>query len=230
VVKVQAEAAAFSQMERALLSDPDGWFRRESLDVVERLDQIEDRDRWTPGKDAISFAQLVLHTEPLRLTEWWDLDPSSIPDRRHTVPRVLFHFLPYEFSGEVVNGGGRLAWRPTLVLGRVANLVLRPTLDFRRGQRVFFQSLGAGLLLRVPKALLTGVELVPAVVTTRLHDGRPIGDATWGAELGLYLFAGKLRLGFGTSDWRGGADALTLRIGLSDLNGLLYWGARFVRN
>ena len=53
-------------------------------------------------------------------------------------------------------------------------------------------------------------------------------SCTFGAEVGAYFLAGKLRLGAGVDRFAGAGqlDSWIAQVGIADINGLIYWGVR----
>ena len=168
---------------------------------------------------------MVLETEPLRPVTPLDLDPSSIPDRRLTPARLLFHLLPYEVSGDFVHSGWRVTYRPTFgpESGQLALITPISPWVWQRSTHQTFQSIGAGLFYAIDSLLLTGVEAFPKVQCTWFAE-----SCTFGAEVGAYFIAGKLRLGAGVDRFAGAGqlDSWIAQVGIADINGLIYWGVR----
>jgi predicted acylesterase/phospholipase RssA len=210
--------------EREFLRSPDNWLRNAEIDAAERLDQIEHTDGYALGEHLTAGAQMVLETEPLRPLAPFDLDPSSIPDRRLTPARVLFHLLPYEVSGDFIHSGWRVAYRPTFALGEALALIapLSPW-TWQRSTHQTFQSAGLGLFLATDFVALTGVEAFGNVQCAWLAE-----RCTLGGEVGVYLLAGKIRVGAGVNKFTdlGWPDGWTVQTGIADINGLVYWMLR----
>ena len=244
-LKVFAAAAAAAKLpledyftdvsEQELLDDPDQWFGTVNLDVVERISQIEELDDYVLGRRVSALAQMALHSEPQRPLTPWDLDPSSVPDRRFTVWRGLAHLLPVQISGDFVSAGWDIAWRPTFApwapgFSAAALVVPLSPLRWRRNTGEFFQYAGLGLLVPLPNVLVTGLEVIPARAQFKLQEGKSTWqNATVGFDVGAYLLAGKLRLSVGMDDYAGGdwKKLLNIKLGIADINGLLYWASRF---
>lgn len=210
--------------ERGFLRHPDRWLRNAEIDAAERLDQIEHIDGYPLGEHVTAAAQMVLETEPLRPITPADLDPSSIPDRRLTPTRLLFHLLPYEVSGDFVHSGWRVAYRPTFGPegGQLALITPISPWIWQRSTHQTFQSAGAGLFFAPDTLLVTGLEAFGKVRCAWF------GSCTPGAEVGAYFLAGKLRLGAGVDDFSGvrRLQSWIVQVGIADINGLLYWGVR----
>ena len=210
--------------EREFLRRPDKWLGNAEIDAAERLDQIEHTDDYALGEHLTAGAQMVLETEPLRPLAPLDLDPSSIPDRRLTPPRVLFHLLPYEVSGDFVHSGWRVAYRPTFAL--IDDLALITPLSpwiWQRSTHQTFQSAGLGLFWATSFVALTGVEAFSRLQCSWLAE-----RCTVGGEAGVFLLAGKIRVGAGVdklTDLKWPA-AWTVQAGIADINGLVYWMLR----
>jgi len=211
--------------ERGFLRRPDKWLQNAEIDAAERLDQIEHIDGYPLGEHLTAGAQMVLETEPLRPLTPLDLDPSSIPDRRLTPARLLFHLLPYEVSGDFVHSGWRVTYRPTFgpESGQLALITPISPWIWQRSTHQTFQSVGAGLFYAIDSLLLTGVEAFPKVQCAWFAEG-----CTFGAEVGAYFIAGKLRLGAGVDRFAGAGqlDSWIAQVGIADINGLIYWGVR----
>jgi predicted acylesterase/phospholipase RssA len=210
--------------EREFLRSPDKWLRNAEIDAAERLDQIEHTDDYALGEHLTAGAQMILETEPLRPLAPLDLDPSSIPDRRLTPARVLFHLLPYEVSGDFVHSGWRVAYRPTFAL--IDDLALITPLSpwiWQRSTHQTFQSAGLGLFWAASFVALTGVEAFGNV-----QCSWPAAHCALGGEVGVYLLAGKIRVGAGVNNFAelGWPDGWTVQTGLADINGLVYWMLR----
>jgi len=210
--------------EREFLRRPDKWLGNAEIDAAERLDQIEHTDGYALGEDLTAGAQMVLATEPLRPLTAFDLDPSSIPDRRLTPTRVLFHLLPYEVSGDFVHSGWRVAYRPTFALGDELALItpLSPW-TWQRSTHQTFQSAGLGLLWATSFVALTGVEAFSRLQCSWLAE-----RCTLGGEVGIFLLAGKIRVGAGVDKFTDltWPAAWTVQAGIADINGLVYWMLR----
>ncbi len=210
--------------ERAFLRHPDRWMRNAEIDAAERLDQIEHIDDYPLGEHITAGAQMVLETEPLRPITPLDLDPSSIPDRRFTPTRLLFHLLPYEVSGDFVHSGWRATYRPTFGPEGGALALITPISPWiwQRSTQQTFQSVGVGLFVPIDTLLVTGVEAFGKVQCAWFESCTP------GAEVGAYFLAGKLRLGAGLDDFSGARHLASwiAQVGIADINGLLYWGVR----
>jgi hypothetical protein len=212
--------------EYAFMRAPGKWLRDTEMDAAERLDQIERNDGYSLGQHLTATAQMIVHTEPLRPLAVLDLDPSSIPDRRHTFARALMHLLPYEISGDVLHGGWDVAYRPTFGYApwHLGLIVPISPWIWRRSTSETFQMAGLGLHLAVPRVVVTGFDAF-AKEQCRWWLSKP---CTLGAEAAIYLLAGKLRVA-GSIDAFDNVhfpDTFTIRVGIADINGLLYWGAR----
>lgn len=221
---VNAELYFTDDDERGFLAHPDRWLRNAEIDAAERLDQIEHIDGYPLGEHITAAGQMVLETEPLRPITPVDLDPSSIPDRRLTPTRLLFHLLPYEVSGDFVHSGWRIAYRPTFGPegGQLALITPISPWIWQRSTHQTFQSAGAGLFFAADTLLVTGLEAFGKVQCAWFASCTP------GAEVGAYFLAGKLRVGASVDDFPGGRQlqSWTVQVGIADINGLLYWGVR----
>jgi predicted acylesterase/phospholipase RssA len=223
--KVDADRYFTDVDERAFLRRPVKWLRNAEIDAAERLDQIENIDGYPLGEHITALAQMVLQTEPLRPIAPIDLDPSSIPDRRLTTKRLLFHLLPYEISGDVLHSGWDVAYRPTFGPegARFALVLPMSPWTWRRSTHEIFQSAGAGILFAPDFVLWTGLEAFAKAQCQQLKN-----NCTVGGELGVYLLAGKLHVAASIDKlvdvkW---PDTMTINVGLADINGLIYWGLR----
>ncbi len=222
--KVKSDLYFTDADERGFLRRPDKWLQNAEIDAAERLDQIEHIDGYPLGEHLTAGAQMVLETEPLRPLTPIDLDPSSIPDRRLTPVRLLFHLLPYEVSGDFVHSGWRVSYRPTFgpESGQLALITPISPWIWQRSTHQTFQSVGVGLFYAIDSLLLTGVEAFPKVQCAWFES------CTVGAEVGAYFIAGKLRLGAGVDRFAGAGqlDSWIAQVGIADINGLIYWGVR----
>jgi hypothetical protein len=223
--KVKSDLYFTDADERGFLRRPDKWLQNAEIDAAERLDQIEHIDGYPLGEHLTAGAQMVLATEPLRPLTPLDLDPSSIPDRRLTPTRLLFHLLPYEVSGDFVHSGWRVTYRPTFgrQSGQLALITPFSPWIWQRSTHQTFQSLGVGLFYAIDSFLLTGVEAFPKVQCLWYAQ-----SCTVGGEVGAYFLAGKLRLGAGVDRFAGAGqlDSWIAQVGIADINGLVYWGVR----
>jgi predicted acylesterase/phospholipase RssA len=225
VAHVKSDLYFIDEDERGFLRRPVKWLRNAEIDAAERLDQIEHIDGYPLGEHLTAGAQMVLETEPLRPLTNIDLDPSSIPDRRFTPTRLLFHLLPYEVSGDFVHSGWSVSYRPTFGPegGQLAFITPLSPWIWQRNTHQTFQSAGAGLFVALDSFLLTGVEAFAKVQCAWF--GERCGA---GGEVGAYFIAGKLRLGGGINSFPDARqlDAWTVNVGIADINGLIYWGVR----
>jgi hypothetical protein len=223
--KVKSDLYFTDADERGFLRRPDKWLQNAEIDAAERLDQIEHIDGYPLGEHLTAGAQMVLETEPLRPLTPLDLDPSSIPDRRLTLTRLLFHLLPYEVSGDFVHSGWRVTYRPTFgsESGQLALITPFSPWIWQRSTHQTFQSIGLGLFYAIDSFLLTGVEAFPKVQCLWYAQ-----SCTLGGEVGAYFLAGKLRLGAGVDRFAGAGqlDSWIAQVGIADINGLIYWGVR----
>ena len=223
--KVKSDLYFTDADERGFLRRPDKWLQNAEIDAAERLDQIEHIDGYPLGEHLTAGAQMVLETEPLRPLTPLDLDPSSIPDRRLTPVRLLFHLLPYEVSGDFVHSGWRVSYRPTFgpESGQLALITPFSPWIWQRSTHQTFQSIGVGLFYAIDSFLLTGVEAFPKVQCLWFAQ-----SCTVGGEVGAYFLAGKLRLGAGVDRFAGAGqlDSWIAQVGIADINGLIYWGVR----
>ena len=82
------------------------------------------------------------------------------------------------------------------------------------------------MLYRNHQPLFAGADL--GLKLSKGVLGVPDYDAVFhvGAELGLRVLGGKVRLSLAMDDFRAGG--ISLGFGLIDLNGLLYWGLRII--
>ena len=152
----------------------------------------------------MAVAQMMLYSEPFRPSKGLDLDPSSIPDRRLTFGRAMAHLLPYSVSGDFLNGGTSVEYRPGYWFVERAGIgvPLSPIIwqSAQGGQMLV--AAGIALLLHFDSVLLPEVQIGPRLTQTweGLRDGA-WGDIRPGAEVAAYLFAGKLRLSVGVDDF-----------------------------
>jgi hypothetical protein len=226
-------AAFFSLDEQALLRDPDRWLRLKGAEAIERLNDIEREDDYSPGKDLTVLGQLVVNSEPVHAPSLVELDPSSVPDN-FTPLRLVSHFLPYWVAGDVYHGGYEIGWRPTFwPLSRLGISFPFTPLVWMRDNATITGAVGSGLILRLQNPAITDIELVPARFayaygkTTHVLDKEP---HAFGGELALYIAAGKLRVSGTLVDWDQWkhGHAWMVHIGLADVNGLIYWAIRLL--
>jgi len=235
----------FSEREVELVDDPGRWFKKTAPDVAERLNSIEWSDGFKIGQHVTATAQMVVHSEPLNVPRTLELDPSSVPDRRWTGARILSHLLPFELAFSERHGGLELSYRPSLFLhdrfALVAPIVpfiwrrgdqTLAFMDRRPGHSLSF-AFGAGTLWRSRNGLFfSGLQLVPWRFFYRWEEHWPdqanLDPSASGGEIGAYFLAGKLHLALGVdrySQFKSFRE-WDLRIGISDLNGLIYWLTR----
>jgi predicted acylesterase/phospholipase RssA len=223
--------AFFSQDERHLLKDPDRWLRLKAAQAMERLNDIEREDDYAFGKDLTVLSQLITNSDPVRAPALVDLDPSSVPDT-FTWLRISTHLLPYYFEGDLLHGGYDIGWRPTVwPLSRLGLALPATPLVWVRGSSRITGAVGGSLVLRLLNPAVTGIEVEPARFPYRYGDLHNVFERTVGGEVTFYLAAGKLRLSVGLNDYAGWRDAQqwTLRFGLADVNGLIYWAIRLLK-
>jgi predicted acylesterase/phospholipase RssA len=211
---------------RALVDDPDAWTRRTARRLVDRSYA---RELASPASPDLARAILVAH----RVGEMWlrgfgsagasphlSLDPSTIPTARigsldrH---RLAAHLLPYRLDLDVARGGVSASWvDPALWLGPRTSLVAEITpisYEARHGS-------ASSSLAVLPKLHVAGLSIgAGPKASLRWRDG----TLTAGAYLRAAAFQQRLSLAIGTDALSGRDRALFFTIGVSDVNGMLFW-------
>jgi hypothetical protein len=223
----------FAPREYRFVRDPDAEMRIALAAAAEREAEIEEQENYQLGTQAMAVAQMLLYSEPFRPSKGVDLDPSSIPDRRLTFGRAAARILPYSVSGDILNGGTSIEYRPGYwFVERVGVGVPLSPIVWQSGQggRMLVAG-GLALLLHLDSVLLPELQLGARFTQTWAGIENASLDVRPGAELAGYLLAGKLRLSVGVDDFAKIADthhAWSIKLGLADLNGLVYWAFRFI--
>jgi len=213
---------------RALVDDPHAWSRRTLRRLVGRS---HERERAKPASPDLAPAILVAH----RVGEMWlrgpagvgpfprlVIDPSTIPPSAHTPSldrrRMIAHLVPYRLDLDVARGGLSASWLdPALWLGPRASVVAELTpisYEAAHGR-------GSSSLALVPKLHVAGLAI----------GAGPKGSVRWsdgstaiGAFLRVGAFQQRLSLAIGTDSLTSGEGRdLFVTIGVSDLNGALFW-------
>jgi hypothetical protein len=213
---------------RALVDDPDAWSRRTLRRLVARS---HERERARPPSPNLAPAILVAH----RVGEMWlrgpagvgpfprlVVDPSTIPPSARTPSldrrRMIAHLVPYRLDLDVARGGLSASWLdPALWLGRRASVVAELTpisYEAAHGR-------GSSSLALVPRLHVAGLAI----------GAGPKGSVRWsdgstaiGAFLRVGAFQQRLSLAIGTDSLTSGEGRdLFVTIGVSDLNGALFW-------
>jgi hypothetical protein len=186
------------------------------------LNQIEVEEKNFLGEQITGTALLLLQTRMANMRLGLDLDPSSIPADQTGAAARVFHLLPYQLSG-AVGRTVQAGWRPTLgVHPNVAfGLPLSVSLDWEGAHAPSRAAhAGAAIIGRTSNFFLTAAEMGPRITASSSQG------FTVGAELGVYLLAGKLRLAAVVDDFGdfgvGQRDPLFITLGVADVNGLLY--------
>jgi hypothetical protein len=182
-----------------------------------------------------------------RSREIVDLDPSTVErlsGGSWTAGRVLAHLLPHYVTWDSVHSRVSIGWEPKLRfpyrlyvpvgadLGYYPHETARPV-DDGTPRSWELRTTVAGVGLDPPVWWMKDVQLGMTVSSSL---ARPFDARSWGLELAAHPLAGKLRVSIGfpqAIDSQGGPNSLAGRfsvvfatIGISDLNGLLYWFGR----
>jgi len=223
----------FAPREYRFVRDPDAEMRIALASAAEREAEIEEQEKYALGTQTMAIAQMMLYSEPFRPSKGLDLDPSSIPDRRLTFARAAARVLPYSVSGDFLNGGTSIEYRPGYwFVERVGVGVPLSPIVWQSGQGgKMMSAAGLAFLLHLDSVALPEVQLGARFTQTwqGISDGSM--NVRPGAELAGYFLAGKLRLSVGVDDFALIADthhAWSVKLGLADLNGLTYWALRFL--
>jgi len=231
----------YSEEERELLADPAAFSNRALLSILSRGRQIEHQQKNVNTTRALIAAQVAVLTQQSNKTLGLELDPSSIPDDNVLTPgKVLARIIPYRFNYR------RPAYAPPvgfnlftsrwdrLELGYEPTLGLTPDFALILPVGGYWQlnpaSIGLfttpGVLYRHHDPWFSGADL--GVKLSKGFFGVPDYDAVFhvGAELGVRVLGGKVRLSLAMDDFRNGV--VTFGFGLIDLNGMLYWGVRII--
>lgn len=212
---------------RALVEDADTWTRRT---LRRLLDRSYERELARPGSGDLGPAVLLAH----RVGELWlrspegsgpyprlVLDPSTIPsEARGTVSgwrNLAAHLVPYRLDLDVARGGVSASWLdPTLWLGARASLVaeLTPFSYEASHERV------SSSLALLPTGRVAGLEIgAGPKASIRWTDG----STSVGACARVSFFQHRLSLVLGSDSFSDRDRALYVGIGVSDLNGALFW-------
>jgi hypothetical protein len=199
---------------------------------VERARQRADENAWT----GVATLSEVVYQSGIgyRYRRGFDANTSSVP--RGSDWGWVATLVPNYIAGSLLNAGFELGYRPTLHVGNSFAVGLngaplhvtgRPASG---GDRLRWM-IGPVLHWKRPSAvwsgLETGVELFGR--WRRTPPGSP--DArVWAVPVTAYLIADKLRIGVrllpGNDSAVHGGNNVALTIGLTDLNGLVYWVLR----
>lgn len=238
-----AAAHARGQMpesEWRLFEDQETFYWTTARAVSERLIDIESEDGHGVGKNlagAISFG-IYAYSSGRTAGRSLELDPSTIPPGA-TAGKILGHVLPYYGSTELIRGGLEIGYRPTLHTSRSLALMMPLSpLSYSQVEGRTDLRLGMGILYKLDYAFLNSIELGPYMRAHYRHDDAwALGGPGMGVEVTGNTLLNHLRVSLSVSDIvRFGDQArddavapkLMLRMGVSDLNGLLYWGGRFL--
>lgn len=231
----------YSQEERELLADPEAFTNRAMLSILSRERQIEHQQNNATTTRALIAAQVAVLSQQSSKMLGLELDPSSIPDDNLlSVGKLISRLIPYRFNYR------RPAYAPPvgfnlfssrwdrLELGYEPTLGLIPDLALILPIGGYWQlnpaSVGLfatpGVLWRTHQPWFAGADL--GVKFSKGFFGVQDYDAVFhtGAELGLRVLGGKVRLSLAMDDFQNGV--VTFGIGLIDLNGMLYWGFRII--
>jgi len=225
--------AFFTEDERDLLEDPGRWLRLKSALAMERLNDIEREDDYGFGKALTVLTQLIANSDPVRAPSFLEVDPSSVPDR-FTGLRLAMHFFPYYFGSDVVHGGYEVGWRPTIWPLSWFGFALPTTpIYWERGSSQITGAIGAGIVFGLNSSAVTQFELTPFRFAYEYGDVHRLFDkdrSSWGGEVAAYFAAGKLRLALATVDYGGWKQErnFSLKLGVADINGLIYWAIRLI--
>jgi hypothetical protein len=250
LAKVQALAGAVgacplntvNPADRPFFRDPSGWAARTALRAVERLSAIEQRDRdLLLDHDGTTRATIGEHLLPvpafaLRLMSRQHPEPGLAPDGS-SIPEghPAWHLLPYSVAFNVVHGGGELGWQPMLHLGSLASVGLPLEVGWRRTpSSTGYLRGGLALALRTGGWVLSSVQAGPSagVQTPGWSNASnapadPSHFASVGGDAALGGLYDVLKLGFVYErDPSGTAWIASVFLGVTDLNGIVFWGSR----
>jgi predicted acylesterase/phospholipase RssA len=221
----------------SLIRNPDTYVARLASRMVDRADNAERGLGNVGAHRAVVMAGAFYHMAAGEPRHGRELDPSSIPDTRGTSWRFLTHLLPYYVGVTTNTGGYEVGSRPSWYLGRGAAIIVpilpvhfSPTRDTTRHQAFFGYGAGAHVRLFGPVDMEASYQLLRPYAHLQAH---PVSTAEVAGTL-----ADKLRLGFrfvlfdpGNEYPRAfGARAVSVTLGLADVNGLIYWTGRLVKH
>jgi hypothetical protein len=221
--------------DQPFFRDPSGWAARTALRAVERLSLIEQKDRellkeqsHTIGEHLLpvpAFALRLLSRQ--RPVPGFAADGSSIP-----TGHAAWHLLPYSVALNVVHGGGELGWQPMLHLSSAASFAMPLEVGWRRTpSSTGYVRGGLSLALRTGWWAVSSVQLGPsAAVQTPSWSNAP-ADTSHYASLGGEGSVGGvydiLKVSFVYErDPLGNGWVASGLLGVSDLNGVIFWGSR----
>lgn len=220
----------------ALVEAPRPVVRSAGAALIHQLWRVEDRIGWDPAlrtdsrEDMVEMADFIYNGFVARrpAARGLDKDPSTIQGvSAHPWKRVA-SALPYSAS-VIMDGGTEVGYRPTYNFSPVLAGVLPLSLGYRAETGRFELAPGAGVLLRTPWILVSGVEASGQWVGSWKQKGNETAGSP-AAGLAIHLVADRLRLGarYMLDDepriQRG--QRLALSVGLNDVNGMLYWLGR----
>jgi glucose/arabinose dehydrogenase len=230
-----------TDVEWSLFEDPETFYWSTARAISERFIDIEREDGRGVGKGlagAIAFG-IYAYSSGRSAGGNFDLDPSTIP-QGSTWGKVVGHVLPYYGTTELVRGGLEIGYRPTLHMSRSLAFAtpLSPLSYTRVEERTDFRG-GLSLMRKFESPFFNSLELGPFVRAHYRSQNRwDLGAPSLGLEVSANTLVNHLRVSLGVNDiipltptHQGESrspPSVTLRFGLSDLNGLLYWGGRFL--
>lgn len=224
-------SAEWSDTERLLLNDPEIYFNAQLREIADRLLLLEKSQGGGYGKLAAMLqAGINVYSQSVFPDRLFDLDPSSIPDGGGFFRlRTIAHLLPYYATLDLLRGGAEIGYRPTLVLSG-KNGVAFPLAPFSHdiaGRRVYAR-FGLSYVHLLDSVVVSSFEIGPYLRAPLVDREKATG---LGGEITLGGLLGHLRGSVTLSDvalFRGRvcchAPELGIHVGLSNLNGLLYWG------
>jgi len=227
------------EQDRPFFRDPSGWAARTALRVVERLSLIEQEDRELLRKDdpttphTIGEHLLPVPAFALRLLSRQRPEPGLAPDGS-SIPtgHAAWHLLPYSAALNVVHGGGELGWQPMLNVGPAASFALPLEVGWRRlPSATGYVRSGLSLALRTGWWALSSVQFGPsAAVQTPSWSNAPADTphfASLGGEGSVGGIYDILKVSFVYDrDPVGTGWVASGFLGVTDLNGLIFWGSR----
>jgi hypothetical protein len=161
-----------------------------------------------------------------------DLDPSSIPAGETRWQRWTFGLLPYYAMAEPVRGGVEIGYLPTLHFGSRLGVVMTASpLSFSRNPNVLGARAGLGLLWKDPLLInwMGGNSVDFGPYTKLAYNTR---EPRLGVEASARFAYNHIRgtLFVEPEQWVledvDPGTTVGFRLGVSNLNGLLYWAAR----
>jgi len=225
-------ADSIREADRPLFTHPDRWLAQTSLRAVERLEQIEEADRAvlrkqdpqapsTLGQHLLPLPAALLHfAERLHPKPGFD-DSSSISQGQ-----PFWHLVPYAVGLNVVQGGAEIGWQPALNVVPAFSINVPLDLGWRRTPTATgYARTGALLDLRTSNWILSSIQAGPTVgARTALPlDFRP----TFGAQATLGGFYESVSVSaVYERDPANGAWLVSGLVGITDLNGLIFWVTR----